>query len=818
ARWLDENCGDDAALRAELERLLRADAKAAQFMETPPPLIAQAVAATSAAAELPQAFGVWRVLRSLGEGGMGTVWLAERSDGEFEQRVAIKQLAWPTPGLLQRFRQERQILARLEHPNIAHLIDGGVDASGAPYLVMEYVEGQPITEYVRTRALDLRARLDLFQRVCDGVQYAHQNLIVHRDLKPSNIFVTDDGLPKLLDFGIAKVLATTDEAAQTQTAARMLTPDYAAPEQFSGGAITTATDVYALGVVLYELLADVRPRRAQAGPTHAMTEPLPPSAAIDRTTGNANTRRRALRGDLDRIALKALAAEPQQRYSSAEALASDIRRYLDGRPIMARGDSAWYRFRKYARRNRYALAAAIIAFAVCLAATFVSLHQANVARDEAARARIEASKSKQVAEFVSQILSSIDPDRAQAMDRSLIRSLLDSAAKNVGRELGTQPAVYSSIEETIASSYSSIGEYALADTHLLSALAASHALVDYAAAQPRLIAKRSGVLENLGRYKEAHALAQQAVTLAAVLPEDDRTRLVAEARLASSDCVLFRHQACRERFARVYAVERRAFGETDPDTLYALSGLANASVGPGSYAQAKMLIQELLKQDRLHFGEDNSRTLKAVKMLALVENNLGEHTEAENLLRSNLPIAERVLGERHPTTAEMVLWLGESLRLQKRYAEARPLLERALALLTKIYGSHHFMTISAQSALMALLTDTGDYPAAEYQARALLATMKALPGGQGYIGSFRSQLAKILVHEKRFAEAERELDEASAEKKEISPNSAYEPTDLIKDHMALYAAWGKPHLVELWRAKLSSGTSDEHKQGEAVSH
>ncbi|HET8942503.1 MAG TPA: protein kinase, partial [Rudaea sp.] len=169
ARWLDENCGDDAALRAELERLLRADAKAAQFMETPPPLVAQAIAVTSAATDTPQTFGVWRVLRSLGEGGMGTVWLAERNDGQFEQRVAIKQLAYPTPGLLQRFRQERQILARLEHPNIAHLLDGGVDASGAPYLAMEYVEGVSITEYVRAHALDLRARLNLFQHVCDGV-------------------------------------------------------------------------------------------------------------------------------------------------------------------------------------------------------------------------------------------------------------------------------------------------------------------------------------------------------------------------------------------------------------------------------------------------------------------------------------------------------------------------------------------------------------------------------------------------------------------------------------------------------------------------
>src|SRR5580765_7939668 len=211
ARWLAEQCGGDANLHMEVERMLRLDAKASHFMEKPLSMSAIAAAAAtasfaadvSAAESVPFAFGVYRVLRSLGVGGMGEVWLAERSDGEFEQHVAIKQLAYPTPGLLQRFRQERQILARLEHANIARLIDGGADAAGVPYLVMEYIDGVPITDYVRAHALDLRARLDLFLGVCAGVQYAHQNLVVHRDLKPSNILITADGLPKLLDFGIA---------------------------------------------------------------------------------------------------------------------------------------------------------------------------------------------------------------------------------------------------------------------------------------------------------------------------------------------------------------------------------------------------------------------------------------------------------------------------------------------------------------------------------------------------------------------------------------------------------------------------------------
>lgn len=811
--WIAAACGDDDRLRAKLERLLRADERAAHFLEQPPALIADAIAGSAGSVrglESPQQFGPYRVLRSIGIGGMGEVWLAERSDGEFEQRVAIKQLAYPTPGLLHRFRQERQILAHLEHANIARLIDGGVDAAGAPYLVMEYVEGMPLIDYARERELDLRARLQLFLRVCEGVQYAHQNLVVHRDLKPSNIFVTATGEPKLLDFGIAKVLASTDEAEATRTVGRLFTPGYAAPEQFVGGTVTTATDVYALGVVLYELLAGKRPARSTSGDDeYAATEPPPPSAAIDRSDRNAGARRRALRGDLDRVVLTALAVQPQRRYPSAEALANDIRRYLDGRPVSARGDGAWYRFRKFSQRNRYALGAASVVLLVSVLAAIVSLDQARRARDEAARGRIETAKYTRVAEFVSQILSGVDPDRAKSMDRSLVRLLLDSAAKNAKIQLADQPAVRASIEETIASGYESIGEFALADAHLNAALQAAHQSEGYALAQPRLIAKRSNVLQGLGRYKESHALAEQAVALTEGLPPDNRIRLIVESRLASSDCLLFRRQACRERFARVYPLERRVFGENDEETLRTLSGLAYASVGPGTYGEAKALFVELIERHRERFGEDNSRTLNAVRALALIDNNLGEYAESERLLRSNLPIAERALGE-HQTTAEMLLWLGVSLRSQNRYLEARPVIERALALLVKINGPQHFVTLSARHALAALFSDMGEYKLAEQQARELKAAMQAVAGGRGDHGAAGAQLARILIHQKRFAEAEDELDQAWSSQQWAATHSSQEPTDLIRDYMALYAAWGKPDAVEQWRARLPLGAIVEY--------
>ncbi len=386
AAWLAEHGGDDRT-RATLLRLIGEFENHAEFLAAPAALAADAREAM-AAEHAPTSFGRYRVLRRLGVGGMGEVWLAARADGEFEQRVAVKQVAYPTPGLVQRFRQERQILARLEHPNIARVIDGGVDDRGAPYLAMEYVDGIAITAYADEHRLDLRARLRLFVQVCDAVQFAHRNLVVHRDLKPSNIFVAADGTPKLLDFGIAKVLDATGNDA---TATRLLTPDYAAPEQLAHGAITTATDVYALGVVLHELLTGKRPQREHTGEVAANGiavpgDATPPSQSVGGSAGANRAGRNALRGDLDRIVVTALAAKPERRYASAEALAADLRNYLEGRAVAAQGGGAMYRLRKFVLRNRVAAAAAAIAVLALIVSTLWSWRAARIANEQAALA------------------------------------------------------------------------------------------------------------------------------------------------------------------------------------------------------------------------------------------------------------------------------------------------------------------------------------------------------------------------------------------------------------------------------------------------
>ncbi len=368
SEFLDRHCGGDRALRAEVESLLSQQVADA-FLAVPIERAALAVARNAADARVGQRLGAYRLTALIGEGGMGTVYRGVRDDDQYSKQVAIKLVkrGMDTGSLLRRFRHERQILASLDHPHIARLLDGGTTGDGLPYLVMEYIEGEPITSYCEARTLTIAERLKLFLKVCAAVAYAHANLVVHRDLKPGNVLVTDEGVPKLLDFGIAKLLTDEDaeEAPKTITALHLMTPDYASPEQVRGLPITTASDVYSLGAVLYELLSGERahrfssysPRDIERTVCDAAVEK--PSTAAGRATGSARLRRH-LAGDIDNIVLMAMRKEPERRYSSVEQLADDIRRYLERRPILARQDTFGYRAGKFVRRNRLAVASVAV--------------------------------------------------------------------------------------------------------------------------------------------------------------------------------------------------------------------------------------------------------------------------------------------------------------------------------------------------------------------------------------------------------------------------------------------------------------------------
>ena len=811
AAWLDEKCGDDDGLREKLARLLRADARTAGILDAPPRLIAEAIATGVAAPdESPRALGPYKVLRSIGAGGMGEVWLAERDDGEFEQRVAIKQLAYPTPGLLQRFRQERQILAHLEHPNIARLLDGGVDAQGAPYLVMEYVEGVPVTDYARDHALDVPARLQLFLRVCDAVQYAHQNLVVHRDLKPSNIFVTADGTPKLLDFGIAKVLATTGGNAPTQTHARLLSPDYAAPEQFSGAPITTATDVYALGVVLYELLAGVRPARrlpsaASAADPARTTDPVPPSAAIDRTTGPA--RRRALRGDLDRITLTALATEPQRRYPSAEALAADIRRYLDGRPIVARGDNAIYRLRKFVLRNRYGLAAAAIVLSVCVAATIVSLGQARVARRQALRAEQQMARADAVHRFLVQVFEQASPDASKGKPITA-HELLDRSEPQIAKELAAQPGLRVDVTTLLGHLYDDIGDIARARTLFLRAVEES--------ADPRVPAEiRAGSLTGLARLENdaretdaAYAHAEQALAAATsagsaglreasnarhamnkirVARGDSRAAEPGLRETLAADLAVFgdtndpvaedwqllgtvldelsRYDESAEAFRKAIRISRTLHGDQSDAVVGGNNDLGLMLLHKGDLAGAERALSEAMNVAIVLYGADTDSTWTVRSNYLRVLELQGRFREALTQRLEILAAEQKHPDQTRPASLAFATnFIGADHREVGELTEAEAFLRRSLALWKKIKGTNDEPSSAAPLGNLGItLMLEGRYDQAEETLRAAYAIERRheSPTSQ-WVNLARGELGNLMRLQHRFPDALRELDAAVA--------------------------------------------------------
>lgn len=463
--FLRESCGDDPELREEVESLLQAHDETEQLLDRKEYGVASVFKQTGAVYEGKE-FGRYKIVREIGRGGMGAVFLAERSDGEFQQQVALKVVrrTFADTELARRFRRERQILASLNHPNIARLLDGGVSNEGEPFLVMEYVEGARIDDYCKKHNLPTRARLRLFLEVCRGVSYAHQNLIVHRDIKPSNVLVTADGTPKLLDFGIAKLLDAEHADEHTETSFRAFTPDYAAPEQVSGGQITTASDVYSLGVLLDDLLHGVR-HKVDAQPAigawrSVSAEQQTVATNLETNQEGVNERgktggEKSVSAELKNIVAMARRDEPARRYAAVAQLAEDIQRYLDGLPVRAQKDSFTYRTGKFVRRNKAGVGAtALVALSLVIGTAF-ALWQANVARQERDRAARRFSDVRQLSNaLLTDIAPKIErlPGSTEARQSLLTQSLkyLDSLAS----ESNDDPA----LQSELATAYEKVGD------------------------------------------------------------------------------------------------------------------------------------------------------------------------------------------------------------------------------------------------------------------------------------------------------------------------------------------------------------------------
>jgi len=654
--YIASACAGDADLEQRLRRMLAADAQA----ETDAFLGSPMLPADLHAWNIDEGeyepgsrrFGAYRLIRLVGAGGMGEVHLAERSDGQFEQRVALKLLPQPTPGLIQRFRQERQILARLEHPNIARLLDGGVGEANVPYFAMEYVEGVPIDRFVVQNQLGVAATLRLFLAVCDAVQYAHRNLVVHRDIKPSNILVGTSGAPKLLDFGIAKVLQATDGHA-TRTNARAFTPDYAAPEQILGEPVTTATDVYALGVVLYELLTGARPYKIKRDvlPEQAIlaSAAIAPSAALARDKSADNARRRLVRGDLDTIVLHAIAKEPERRYATVEAFANDIRRHLGGLPIAVRGESTWYRVRKFARRNRAGALAAAVAALALIAATAVSLRQARIATEQAARAEQKSRTAEAVKDYLLSVFASANPYNTDGKVVTA-RDLLEGGLDQVDKKLAGQPQVQAEIYAGFVETFLQLGNYDLgkragekalekyrqflhSDALEILKVETNLAQVDfYRTHFDGLVARFEGLLARAGtRAGGFSSVRADVLTLLGMT----------QYRLG--------HYEESVRSSNAAIAELRSAHATDYDYEIGivLYNIYLARMAEGRYAEAAALISEFVIQDRLLVGPHHPGLFTDVTAISRLLQDAGRLREAHALFTAALVARRKQFPEKH---------------------------------------------------------------------------------------------------------------------------------------------------------------------------
>ena len=754
---LDEECSGDPELRREVEALLGRYASARRFLDSPPAAAAAALikeAQSVADTREVKRIGVYRIVRQIGRGGTSLVFHAQRDDGQFSQQVALKLLHPGHDSEIDqgRFRAERQILASLNHPNIARLLDGGLAEDGRPYLVMELVDGEPIDRYCDSKSLSLSQRLAMFITVAEATQYAHRNLVVHRDLKPSNILVTRDGQVKLLDFGLAKLLEPSASEAKPVTTQRWMTPEYAAPEQVRGQPATTLTDVYQLGAVLHELLTGKLPFGTRHQNAYELErailerEPVPPSVVASQPS---------LRGDLDAIVLKALRKEPEQRYASAQELADDVRNRLFGYPVLARKQTAVYRARRYVTRHRWGLAAsAVVLLTICAYAVTATVQRARTER-ALARATLEAQKAEKVTDLMLGIFEASERGRAFS-DTVTARALMDRGIARA-RALTDEPLVRGQMLDVIGRMYAQLGDYekaiamftealavrrqALGNTHVDVAATlqqlgdAANARGDFATAasvyrEARTIRDaalgpgNALTLESL--YWLAHSMHEAGDHAGARPLQDEWSRAVLRLPLEVSETRAdqlinlaqiqeFRGEVliAEQLFRRVVETRVALLGPRHPDV-----GVALHHVGMSLRAQKKLLEAERVQRQgvailRAAYPDGHLDLGKALRSLALTVERQHRPAEAESMYVEVERIYRRYHGDGHTFVAVAMEDLGQLHRTQRNFARAEPYLRGAERIYLTRFGSNSLMAIRTQIALADIMRERGELAPAE---------------------------------------------------------------------------------------------------------
>ena len=773
-------CGGDDELRRAVESLLRShDALPDTVEDHLATGIGDAIGRLWPEIAPGRRFGTFAVVEEIGRGGMGVVYLADRVDAVVTQRVALKIVAHAAldADASGRLAAERRLLATLEHPNIARLIDAGEDASGVPYFAMEYVSGLPITTYCDRNSLSLAERLRLFRQVCSAVQYAHANLIVHCDLKAGNILVTESGLPKLLDFGIATSLdASLSQNGQERSAsigARFLSPHAAAPEQFLDQPRSIATDVYALGVLLCELTGGGRPfesegadageiqRRVLSDPPRLPSVIATATAAAQRGAASLPALRAILRGDIDAIADKALRKRPRDRYASVAELDADIARHLERRPVGVRRHERGYRVRTFVRRNALpvllgiALAALLVGFSIV---TVLQNRQLAFERDEAqARERealFEQQRAQQVADFLIGLFQSTSPEQARAPDVSA-RDLLARGRKQLDTRLREQPALRAALLATISDAYLALDD-----------LDSAQPLADEAARlrdemHPPAPALQAASLRQLaqlanqrGRHADALALADRALALADRVSAGDRAAILAVKAVAlegigkPGDAVVLWREAL--------AIETREYGEDDIRRLRTGTRLTYALRAAGMVDEAERLLADNLQRERRVYAADDPILGDTLLDLAILSRNKGERAKAQPLAREALDIFRRVYGETSSRTAAAINTIGTIAQGEGDYASAQASFEQALSIKRSLYGDVSPQVASAEYNVgLFLLLRRHDAVNAEAHLRiANDVASKILPAGNLNLANYRLGLGSALRELGRYSDAE----------------------------------------------------------------
>ena len=848
--FLRAACAGDDALFADVTAMLDRDAHRSSLLDRDVADLAGRVIGGGLPDTLAaQRFGPYRLTRLLGEGGMGIVCLGVRDDLDSVAAIKILRDAWISPARRERFASEQRILAQLNHPSIARLYDADTLPGGTPWLAMEYVEGVPLTRHCRARGSTIADRLGAFRHVCDAVQHAHRHMVVHRDLKPSNILVTADGRVKLLDFGISRQLDAIDRAADpTTTIVRHLTPTYAAPEQIRGEATTVQTDVYSLGVILYELLAGRTPfdltglSPVKAEQTLLESEPPRPSLVARQTAGSAGSLSASAWSDLDVLCMTAMHKDPSHRYGSVEAVIRDIDHYLADEPLEARPDTFGYRARKFILRNwRPALAGATVLMLVVGLVGFYTVRLA-AARNAAVA---QATRTDRIQRFMLRLFDGGEKEAGPA-DNLRVVTLIDRGLLDA-RTLDREPLVQAELYETLGGIYERLGKFDQADTLLQSSIETRRSLLpsnspDIARGVTALARLRSDqarfdeaerlareglavaratlpsddpqvadateavgeILEQRGEYDQAIAMLQEAVTLRSTPGADPSDLAAALYELANANFYAGHLDVSESLSQRTITLHRELYGNAHPLVADDLINLGAIRYERGRYVDAEAFYRKALEIIRTWYGKDSYRTASNLTMLGRCLYQEKRFDEANGLLSDALAIQEQVFGKVHPRVASALNDLGNVAMGQERFDDAERHFRRIGEIYRSVYGDKHYLVGIASSNLAGVYMARRDFTTAEKMYRAAVATFSATQSPVHLnTGIARIKLGRSLLRQGRTAEAEVESRAGyDIVAKQTAPTVSWLKS-AREDLVAAYDILGRPEEAAKYRAEAA---------------